>query len=71
MTATHEAHINAGGVDEGVTLLSNAGDDANDAVDVAYRTKYGRNSTYVELMVDPQARATTLRLVADDRAACS
>ena len=67
--ATHQAHISAGGVDKDVTL-SEAGDD-NDAVDAAYRTKYGRHSGYVEPMVGPEARATTLRLVPDDRAARS
>jgi len=65
---THQAHISAGGVDKDITL-SDAGDDVNDAVDAAYRTKYGRHSGYVEPMVGPEARATTLRLVPDDRAA--
>ena len=50
--------------------LSEAGDD-NDAVDAAYRTKYGRHSGYVEPMVGPEARATTLRLVPGHRAAHS
>ena len=35
----------------------------NDAVDAALREKYGRYTGYVEPMVAPQARATTLRLV--------
>ena len=68
--ATHQAHISAGGVDKHITL-SDAGDDVNDAVDAAYRTKYGRHSGYVEPMIGPKARATTLRLVPDDRAARS
>ena len=68
--ATHQAHISAGGVDKDITL-SDAGDGVNDAVDAAYRTKYGRHSGYVEPMVGPEARATTLRLVPDDRAARS
>ena len=68
--ATHQAHISAGGVDKDITL-SDAGDDVNDAVDAAYRTKYGRHSGYVEPMIGPKARATTLRLVPDDRAARS
>jgi hypothetical protein len=68
--ATHQAHISAGGVDKDVAL-SDARDDVNDAVDAAYRTKYGRHSGYVEPMVGPEARATTLRLVPDDRAARS
>ena len=35
----------------------------NDAVDAAFREKYGRYTGYVEPMVAPRARATTLRLV--------
>jgi hypothetical protein len=66
----HQAHIRAGGVEEDITL-SDAGDDVNDAVDAAYRTKYSRHSGYVEPMVAPEARATTLRLVPGDRAAHS
>jgi hypothetical protein len=68
--ATHQAHISAGGVDKHVTL-ADAGDDVNDAVDAAYRTKYGRHSGYVEPMIAPQARATTLKLVPDNRTARS
>ncbi len=68
--ATHRAHISAGGVDKDITL-SDAGDGVNDAVDAAYRTKYGRHSGYVEPMVGPEARATTLTLVPDGRAARS
>ena len=40
-----------------------ADDEVNDAVDAAFREKYGRYTGYVEPMVAPQARATTLRLV--------
>jgi hypothetical protein len=36
-----------------------------DAVDAAYRSKYGRWS-YVDAMVSPDAAATTLRLVPAD-----
>jgi hypothetical protein len=36
-----------------------------------YHTKYDRHSGYVEPTVAPQARATTLTLVPDDRASCS
>ena len=35
----------------------------NDAVDTAFREKDGRYTGYVEPMVAPQARATTLRLL--------
>jgi hypothetical protein len=63
--ATHQADISAGGVDKHVTL-ADAGDEVNDAVDAAYRTKYARHSGYVEPMLGPEARATTLRLVPHD-----
>ena len=60
---THEGQISAGGVEKDVRFVE-AGDDVNDAVDGAYRSKYSRYAaSYVEPMVRPQARATTLRLV--------
>ena len=60
--ASHAAHISAGGVEKDVELLD-AEERAHDAVDAAYRQKYGRYPAYVEPMVSPQARSTTLRLV--------
>jgi hypothetical protein len=60
--ASGEGHISAGGVSKDVALLA-AGDEVNDAVDAAFREKYGRYTGYVEPMVAPQARTTTLRLV--------
>jgi hypothetical protein len=59
--ATHEAHIFAGGVDKDVSLAE-VGDEAGDAIDAAYRAKYGRYSGYVEPMIAARARATTLKL---------
>ena len=56
------AHISAGGVEQDVELLDAAGR-SDDAADVAYRQKYRRYPTYVEPMLGPQARATTLRLL--------
>jgi hypothetical protein len=50
------------GVSKDVALLA-AGDEVDDAVDAAFRERYGRYTAYVEPMVAPQARATTLRLV--------
>jgi hypothetical protein len=41
----------------------------NDAVDDAYRAKYRRYPSYVEPMVRPVARATTLELVPSASAA--
>jgi hypothetical protein len=63
--ASGEGRVSAGGVSKDVALLAaeDDADDAVDAVDAAYREKYGRYTGYVEPMVAPQARATTLRLV--------
>jgi len=61
-SASHDGHVSAGGIDRDVALLG-ADDEVNDAIDDAYRAKYGRHSGYVEPMVAPAARATTLKLV--------
>ena len=60
--ASGEGRISAGGVERAVAYVP-ARDEINDAVDAAYRDKYGRYTGYVEPMVAPQARATTLRIV--------
>jgi hypothetical protein len=60
--ACREGHVSAGGVSKDVALPAADGK-VNDAVDAAFRAKYGRYAGYVEPMVAPQARATTLRLV--------
>jgi hypothetical protein len=60
--ASGQGHVSAGDVSKDVVLLA-AGDEFDDAVDAAFREKYGRYTGYVEPMVAPQARATTLRLV--------
>ena len=58
----HEAHISARGVEGDVSLIET--DDANDVVDAAYDTKYGRrHPTIVPSIVAPNARAATLKLV--------
>jgi hypothetical protein len=56
-----QGHVSAGGVDRDVAYIP-ADDEVNDAVDAAYRDKYGRYPSYVEPMVAPPARATTLRI---------
>lgn len=59
---THAGHISAGGVEKDVTFAV-ADAEVNDAVDAAYRAKYASaGSQYVEPMVRPEARATTLAL---------
>ena len=58
----HEAHIRAEGVEKDVELVET--DERPDAVDDAYREKYGRRyPTIVPSIVTPEARAATLRLV--------
>lgn len=53
--------ITAAGIDRDVQFVERH--EADDAVDDAYRTKYARYPSYVEPMVAPDARATTLELV--------
>lgn len=59
---SREGHITAGGVEREVALVDTAGS-VDDAVDEAYRSKYGRYASYVAPMVAPEAKATTLKLV--------
>ena len=61
----HEGRIGAGGVTKDVTLVDVSDDEAlNNKIDAAYQSKYQRYSaTYVDPMIAPQARATTLKLV--------
>jgi hypothetical protein len=55
------ARISAGGVERDVRVVSPT-DRVDDDVDTAYRGKYGGDD-YVDSMVRPEARATTLKLV--------
>jgi len=58
----HQAHIRVGGVEKDVELVET--DERADAVDAAYREKYGRRyPTIVPSTVTPEARAATVRLV--------
>jgi hypothetical protein len=60
---SHEGHIRAGGVDKDVRFVE-AGDDVNDEIDAAYRTKYQRyGASLVDPLFTPKARAATLELV--------
>ena len=60
-----EGRIVAGGVTKDVTFVDVSDDKAlNNKIDAAYQSKYRRYSaTYVDPMIAPQARATTLKLV--------
>lgn len=60
----HEGRIQAGGVDIDVNFVGEPNPEINDEIDSAYRTKYGQyGARYVDPMVAPQARATTIQLV--------
>ena len=61
--ATHQGHVQAGGVDKDVTFVDvDRGLDG--PIDEAYRAKYRRfGGSYVDPMVAPAAQATTIRLV--------
>jgi hypothetical protein len=61
--ARRQGRVRAGGIDKDVQFVD-AGQDTNDQIDAEYRAKYGCIAlTYVEPMVSPETRATTLRLV--------
>jgi hypothetical protein len=61
--ASHEGHIQAGGVEKDVAFVD-ADHAVADALDTAYRTKYRRYADpYVQPMVAREARAATLKLV--------
>jgi hypothetical protein len=61
--ATHQGHVQAGGVDKDVTFVDvDRGLDG--PLDDAYRAKYRRfGGSYVDPMVAPAAQATTIKLV--------
>jgi hypothetical protein len=62
--ARHEGHIKAGGVGKDVSFVAEADAAINDQIDAAYRTKYRcHGGRYVDPMVAPTARATTINLV--------
>jgi hypothetical protein len=62
--ARHEGHIEAGGVDKDVTFVEETDPAVNDQIDAAYRAKYhGYDASYLDPMVAPPARGTTLKIV--------
>lgn len=65
---SRQAQVKAGGVDKRVTI-EDADDSVLDAVDAAYRSKYGgRHASIVDSINDAQHRVTTLRLTPQDAA---
>ncbi|HBF41638.1 MAG TPA: DUF2255 domain-containing protein [Anaerolineaceae bacterium] len=62
-----EGQVLAAGIQKSVHFLSEADPAVNDLVDAAYRSKYGHYpAAYVDPMVKPGARSTTLKLVPID-----
>jgi hypothetical protein len=60
----HEGRIRAGGIEKNVTFVEENDPGINDKIDTAYRTKYRRHGAqYVNAMVAPEARATTIKLL--------
>jgi hypothetical protein len=59
-----EGHIQCGGVDEDVTLVSiEAADDVNAAIDAAHRAKYRRYpASFVDAVLTPEAKSATIKL---------
>lgn len=58
----HEGHIWAGGIEKDVTFVD-VGDEVNDQVDDAYRTKYRHYESIVPHIINAQARSATIKLV--------
>jgi hypothetical protein len=60
---SRQAHIRAGGVERDVAV-EDADEAVLDAVDAAYRAKYGgRYANIVDKLVEPEHRANTVRFV--------
>jgi hypothetical protein len=58
----HEGHITAGGVEKDV-VFQDADHTLDDEIDAVYRSKYRRyGAQYVNLVVSPEARSTTIKL---------
>ncbi|MER5182518.1 DUF2255 family protein [Streptomyces sp. NPDC002896] len=61
--ARQEGRIQAGGVMKDVTIVD-ADEEINDAVDAAYRAKYGHYADHIiKAITSPEASSTTMRLL--------
>jgi hypothetical protein len=61
--ARREGRIRAGGVEKDVTFVEENDPGVNDQIDAAYRAKCrGHGASYVNAMVAPEARVTTIKL---------
>jgi hypothetical protein len=59
-------HIRSGGVERDVRFLQSE-PDIEDALDRAYRNKYGGSSSATQRIIAPAARDTTIRIAPADR----
>jgi hypothetical protein len=59
----HAGHIQTGGVDKDVILEDIADADLNAQIDAAFLSKYRRYPSDAALMVTPEARSTSLKLI--------
>jgi hypothetical protein len=59
----YEGHIQAGGVDKDVSFAEENSPDINDQIDAAYRIKYPRYASDVDLIITPEARSATIKLI--------
>ncbi|MFN7943936.1 MAG: DUF2255 family protein [Blastocatellia bacterium] len=60
----HEGRIRAGGIERDVTFADESDPGINDQIDAEYRAKYsGYGASYVNAMVAPEARGTTIKLM--------
>jgi hypothetical protein len=61
--ASHQGHVQAGGVDKDVTFVD-VDRSLDGPIDAAYRAKYHRfGESYLDPMVAPAAQSTTIKLV--------
>jgi hypothetical protein len=59
----YEGHILAGGVNKDVTFFEESDSNINDQIDAAYAAKYRRYASIIPSIIDPKARAATIKLV--------
>jgi hypothetical protein len=63
----HKGQIRAGGVLRKVNFVAETDAAVNDKIDAAYNSKYGHyNRTFVDPMVTPEIRLSTIKLVPQD-----
>jgi hypothetical protein len=58
-----EGMISAGGVEKEVTFVEVTDKQENDLIDAEYRVKYRSYPQYIDPMISPEVRETTIKLV--------